>query len=224
MRVIMRRGDADAVELPYPDLDFGYGEAVAEFCILPVLCGCCLLHRPSGKGRSSGESVRGGNDHQRGAQTAALAVGLTIGAAIDATLFDALHKGLLRNTLEWVAIGLPLVVVLDRPTMSLAGWIRPSIKVKRKPRNSIVLWLVLAIILPWILAWLVADAAGNWFVGLRRLSGSAVGPSGFEWLFWLLAGIATYSGASACGAILTFVVDEYLVSRSEGQAGDQSGV
>ena len=168
--------------------------------------------------------MHGANNHKRGVQTAALAVGLTIGAAIDATLFDALHKGLLRNTLEWVAIGLPLVIVLDSPTSPLAEWIWPAIKAKRKPKNSRFLWLVLAIILPRILTWLVADAAGDWLVGWRRLGGSAIAPGISVWLFWLLVGVATYSGGSACGAILTFAVEEYLAPRPGPRAGDQSGV
>lgn len=143
-----------------------------------------------------------------------LATGLVIGAGLDVSFFDALDKGIYQNVVEWTGIIVPLVVVLSIPRAPLPGWVWPSAKRGSKLRISVILWLLAGIILPWILAWLVADAAGIWFTSWWAQAHSGGEPGLYLWAIWPLAGVVTYTAASAIGVLITMVVDERLANKS----------
>ena len=70
--------------------------------------------------------------------------------------------------------------------------------------------MMAAILLPWIAAWLVAGLAGNWLA-----------PDGggdlYLWIVRLIAGLGTYSLASALGVLLAFMFDRSLGTREGGE-------
>jgi len=149
------------------------------------------------------------------ARAAALAIGLLIGASLDIALFDAVNKGAYRNTLEWVAITVPLLVIFNIPLAPLPGWVWPTATRGRKLRFTGILWLLTGIILPWILAWLVADAIGGWFTNWWRQAHSGGEPGAYLWAVWLIVIVATYVLASATGLMITLLVDRYVVMRHQ---------
>ncbi|HEX4572666.1 MAG TPA: hypothetical protein VH184_19695, partial [Dongiaceae bacterium] len=69
-----------------------------------------------------------------------------------------------------------------------------------------ILWMMAAILLPWI----AADRIGLWFMAGRSASDGA---DAYLWVVRLLAGLVTYSLASAIGVLIAFLVD----SRTGGQ-------
>jgi hypothetical protein len=77
-------------------------------------------------------------------------------------------------------------------------------------RPTAVVWMMAAILLPWIAAWLVADLAGNW---LAPDGGGGL----YLWIVRLIAGLGTYSLASALGVLLAFMFDRSLGAREGGE-------
>jgi hypothetical protein len=122
----------------------------------------------------------------------------------------------------WVAITSPLLVgvavcllaPLDRMAVSL-GLSRGSVFVGINP--TILCWVIVTIALPWIAAWLVADLSGNWFETWHPNKGVEDG-SFYLWTVRLLAGMVTYSAASAIGLVFTFFFDRNL-DEGVGQGG-----
>ena len=72
--------------------------------------------------------------------------------------------------------------------------------------TTIVCWLILTIVLPWIAAWLAANLSGNWFDAWHSSKGVEDGGV-YLWTVRLLAGVVTYSFASAIGLVVTFFFD-----------------
>ena len=101
------------------------------------------------------------------------------------------------------AMAICLLAPLERMAVSL-GLSRGGTLTGINP--TIVCWLALTIVLPWIAAWLVADLSGNWFDAWYSSKGSEEG-SVYLWSVRLLAGVLTYSIASAIGLVLAFYID-----------------
>jgi hypothetical protein len=112
------------------------------------------------------------------------------------------------------AIAICLLAPLERMAVHL-GLSRRGALTGVNP--TIVCWLVLTIVLPWIAAWVVADLSGNWFDTWHSSKGSEDG-SVYLWSVRLLAGVGTYSIASAIGLVLAFFLD-----RNQDEAAGHEG-
>jgi hypothetical protein len=114
----------------------------------------------------------------------------------------------------WVAIISPILVgaavcllaPLDRMAVSL-GLSRGSVFVGLNP--TILCWVIVTIALPWVAAWLAADLSGNWFETWHPSKG-VEDSSFYLWTVRLLAGVVTYSVASAIGLVFTVFFDRNL--------------
>ena len=110
----------------------------------------------------------------------------------------------------WAAVVSPIVATLGLAILLWFGWAPGGIGVaKGDLRPSALLWLLLAIEIPWIVAWLAADVAGGGFARWWGAGGSE-GPGFYLWLVRLAAGLVTYAVASAVGLLLTFVMDQKI--------------
>jgi hypothetical protein len=125
------------------------------------------------------------------------------------------HSGSLWAVLLGTAICSPLVVViavvLMLPVRRMAanlGLAEDGTGLRLRP--TAVVWMMAAILLPWVAAWLVADLAGNWLA----LDG---GGGLYLWVARLIAGLGTYSLASALGVLLAFLFDRGLNAREGGE-------
>ena len=129
--------------------------------------------------------------------------------------------GSLWVTATWTAICSPIVagiaVCLLAPIERMAvnlGLSRGGISLHLRP--TVVFWIISAIALPWIAAWLMADLMGNWFEIWWQGKGAG-GTDFYLWTVRLVAGIATYSLASALGLLVTFFFDH---STNDGAGRD----
>ena len=121
------------------------------------------------------------------------------------------HGGSLWAVLLGTAICSPLVVVIAvvllLPVRRMAanlGLADASTGLRLRP--TAIVWMMAAILLPWIAAWLVADLAGNW---LAPQEDGGV----YLWFVRVIAGLGTYSLASALGVLLAFMFDRGLDVR-----------
>ena len=73
-----------------------------------------------------------------------------------------------------------------------------------RPRPAAILWMMAAILLPWIAAWIAADRIGLWYMAGRSATD---GGDAYLWAVRLLAGLVTYSLASAIGVLIAFLID-----------------
>ena len=132
-------------------------------------------------------------------------------------LLGLLAALLLRNGQDlwtvvlWTAICSPLLIALAIAMMLPLHRMAASLglangSTELRPRPAAILWMMAAILLPWI----AADRIGFWFIA----RGSATeGAMAYLWVVRLLAGLVTYSLASAIGVVIAFLVD----SRTGGQ-------
>jgi len=121
------------------------------------------------------------------------------------------HSGSLWAVLLGTAICSPLVVVIAvmllLPVRRMAvnlGLADASTGLRLRP--TAIVWMMAAILLPWVAAWLVADLAGNW---LAPQEDGGV----YLWIVRVIAGLGTYSLASALGVLLAFMFDRSLGVR-----------
>jgi hypothetical protein len=121
------------------------------------------------------------------------------------------HSGSLWAVLLGTAICSPLVVVIGvilmLPVRRMAanlGLADASTGLRLRP--TAIVWMMAAILLPWVAAWLVADLAGNW---LAPQEDGGV----YLWIVRVIAGLGTYSLASALGVLLAFMFDRGLGVR-----------
>ena len=124
-----------------------------------------------------------------------------------------LRKGQdLWTVVLWTAICSPLLIALAIAMMLPLGRMAASLglgegSAELRPRPAAILWMMAAILLPWI----AADRIGPWFMAGRSASD---GGDAYLWVVRLLAGLVTYSLASALGVLIAFLID----SRTGGQA------
>jgi len=119
--------------------------------------------------------------------------------------------GSLWAVLLGTAICSPLVVVIAvlvllpiRRMAANLGLADASTGLRLRP--TAIVWMMAAILLPWIAAWVVADLAGNWLA--PQADGGV-----YLWLVRVIAGLGTYSLASALGVLLAFMLDRSLGAR-----------
>ena len=136
-------------------------------------------------------------------------------------LLGLLAALLLRNGQDlwtvvlWTAICSPLLIALAIAMMLPLHRMAASLglgegSAELRPRPAAILWMMAAILLPWIAAWIAADRIGLWFMAGRSAND---GGDTYLWVVRLLAGLVTYSLASAIGVVIAFLVD----SRTGGQ-------
>jgi hypothetical protein len=134
-------------------------------------------------------------------------------------LLGILAALLLRNGQDlwtvvlWTAICSPLLVTLAIAMMLPLRRMAASLglgdgSAVLRPRPAAILWMMAAILLPWIAAWIAADKIGLWFMAGRSATADA-----YLWAVRLLAGLVTYSLASAIGVLIAFLID----SRTGGE-------
>jgi hypothetical protein len=129
------------------------------------------------------------------------------------------HGGSLWTVVLWTAVCSPVVVTLAIAVMLPLSRMGTSLGLGRggaelRLRPAVVLWLMAAVLLPWIAAWLVADRAGAWFAIWRAAAGDG---DAYLWAVRLLAGLVTYSLASALGLLLAVLVDRGLDAGEESE-------
>jgi hypothetical protein len=122
---------------------------------------------------------------------------------------------------KWTGIGAPVATMVGILCLSSVGWTYDRFaglghQSQARIRWPAVLWILLAIELPWIAAWLGADAVGNWYQMWRQQADATAGPAAYLWGVRLLAGLVTYALASAIGVFATILLDMRLsASRNE---------
>jgi hypothetical protein len=136
-------------------------------------------------------------------------------------LLGLLAALLLRNGQDlwtvvlWTAVCSPLLTALAIAMMLPLRRMAASLglgdrSAELRLRPAVILWMMAAILLPWIAAWVAADRIGLWFMAGRSANH---GGDAYLWVVRLLAGLVTYSLASAIGVLIAFLVD----SRTGGQ-------
>ena len=138
------------------------------------------------------------------ATAAIFAIGLTaaleLGASGDVWV-AATWAAIISPILAGIAVC--LLAPLERMAVNL-GVSRGGALTNINP--TIVSSLILTIVLPWVAAWLAANLSGNWFDAWHSSQGSENG-SIYLWSVRLIAGVVTYSVASAIGLVLAFFLD-----------------
>jgi len=130
-------------------------------------------------------------------------------------LLGILAALLLRNGQDlwtvvlWTAICSPLLIALAIAMMLPLGRMAARLGLGKgdgelRLRSAAILWMMAAILLPWIAAWIAADRIGLWFMAGRPASD---GGDAYLWAVRLLAGLVTYSLASAIGVLIAFLID-----------------
>ena len=126
-----------------------------------------------------------------------------------------LRKGQdLWTVVLWTAICSPLLIALAIALMLPLGRMAASLGLgegdgELRPRPAAILWMVAAILLPWIAAWIAADRIGLWFMAGRSATD---GGDAYLWGVRFLAGLVTYSLASAIGVLIAFLIDSSQTS------------
>jgi hypothetical protein len=125
------------------------------------------------------------------------------------------HGQDLWTVLLWTAVCSPLLTALAIAIMLPLRRMAASLglgdgSAELRLRPAAILWMMAGILLPWIAAWIAADRIGLWFMAGRWASD---GGDAYLWVVRLLAGLVTYSLASAIGVLIAFLVD----SRTGGQ-------
>jgi hypothetical protein len=129
------------------------------------------------------------------------------------------HGGSLWTVVLWTAICSPVLVTIAIAVMLPLSHMGASLgaaggDAELRLRPAVVLWLVAAVLLPWIVAWLTADRAGAWLMAWRAAAGDG---DAYLWAVRLLAGLVTYSLASALGLLLAVLIDRGLDPSEENE-------
>ena len=132
---------------------------------------------------------------------------LGVGAAVAQRAGDSLWI-----VVKWAAISAPTVVAIAVFLLLPLGRMAEGLGLNDagtavRLRPTVVFWMLSAIAVPWIAAWVVADLAGAWFGAWWQAGQHDSGPGFYLWTIRLLAGVATYSLASAVGLLLAVLLD-----------------
>ncbi|HKF62967.1 MAG TPA: hypothetical protein VKB42_16500 [Dongiaceae bacterium] len=130
-------------------------------------------------------------------------------------LLGILAALLLRNGRDlwtvvlWTAICSPLLIALAIAVMLPLRRMAARLgladgSAELRPRPAAILWMMAAILLPWVAAWIAADRIGLWYMAGRSATD---GGDAYLWAVRLLAGLVTYSLASAIGVLIAFLID-----------------
>jgi hypothetical protein len=129
------------------------------------------------------------------------------------------HGGSLWSVVLWTAICSPIAVAIAVAVMLPLSLMAEGLGLGKgqdgvRLRRAAVLWLLVAVLLPWIVAWLAADRAGIWFMAWRAMAGEV---DTYLWAVRLLAGLLAYALASALGLLAAFLIDRGLDADEDGQ-------
>jgi hypothetical protein len=116
---------------------------------------------------------------------------------------------------KWTAVGAPIVVAIAVCLLLPLGRAAASLGLADtgtavRLRSTTLFWMLSAIGLPWIVAWLMADLVGGWFMSWWQQVDGSSSPGAYLGIVRLVAGVTTYSVASALGVLVTILFDRSL--------------